>query len=1091
MSEQPQGGEKTISCYADSRWLALAGGMLPSGETAPMLEHANTCASCAAKLAESIRVLHGQATQDEDAMLGQLNSATQQWQCEMGARLAHRSAPSRAPRWLALAAALVIGVGGAIAWLWLRTTQPPFSELAQAYSERRTLELRFPGAAHAAMSRENRGPNQRMNWPSLLEAEARIARRGDSRDQAWLLARARAEVLRRHYREAIATSQTGLEASPDSDDLLSVLAMSLFESGEDGNAADYGKAAELYSRILQNHPMDVVARFNRAIVYEKLQMFREATSDWEEFLRTESQGGWADEARHHLADDRAKLSRFNQPPLSVEPGDIAVLTQLRDAYLASSLDSRSISALSDSFATRYGDWWLRDLISHRDRPGFRDALRALDQAATTNQRGDSVHAAEQGRLAAISFDRQKNPAGEARARFEVIYALRRSSNAVACLEEGRPLAKKLGSLHYYWLHAQALLELASCSVMRSDFTAADSFARAALSEDELRGFASQRMRSLGIRAEGLRAMGHWQEAWQLDVEGLRGCWNGSYPPARAYQFYEDMGYVAESNRDYHLAAALSWEAIAQIQTAGNHSVEAMVHDELGRRSLLAGNARDAEAAFSRGEQIFGQLPQDAMTAFYRATSEIGIARAEAQLGKTREALIRLEPISAGLVGFTNQVVAGRYYRALAEVQQAAENLKAETEAWRSLAEIAEVGLASISSPMDRLQLTEELRDAYRGLIRCALASDQPEKALTAWLSYRSADFGERRLHTVVPEFAQRLKHSTRVVYAEMSDGVAAWSYDDRGVVFHFLRVRPEVLSSLARRFVSDCSDPVSRPEEIREIGRKIFDTLVSPLIGGWDPQRILVLDVDGPAAQIPFEALPLPQGGTLGDLFTLELGPAIDEHRREDSASLDSAVLVAVGAPRITGMDADLFPPLPDSGSEAASVAAMFPLHTLFTENEATPSAVKQALSQATIFHFAGHAMNSPGQTGLILAAEKGAPAAAPGFLSARDLTLATLAHCRIAILSACSTAGMKSQGLAEPDSLPRALLTAGVHQIVASRWPVDSRATHDLMLLFYSELRRGQPTAAALKAANARLRASPNTSHPYYWAAFAVISDS
>jgi len=82
----------------------------------------------------------------------------------------------------------------------------------------------------------------------------------------------------------------------------------------------------------------------------------------------------------------------------------------------------------------------------------------------------------------------------------------------------------------------------------------------------------------------------------------------------------------------------------------------------------------------------------------------------------------------------------------------------------------------------------------------------------------------------------------------------------------------------------------------------------------------------------------------------------------------------------------------------------------------------------------------------------------------------------------------MAGWGISAPENLARAFLRAGVSHVVASRWPVDSRATKRLMLEFYSKLTGGQSVAAALSAARAAIRREPGTSHPYYWSAFSAF---
>ena len=64
----------------------------------------------------------------------------------------------------------------------------------------------------------------------------------------------------------------------------------------------------------------------------------------------------------------------------------------------------------------------------------------------------------------------------------------------------------------------------------------------------------------------------------------------------------------------------------------------------------------------------------------------------------------------------------------------------------------------------------------------------------------------------------------------------------------------------------------------------------------------------------------------------------------------------------------------------------------------------------------------------------------------------------------------------------------AGVREVVASRWAVDSSATRDLMLHFYRELCGGKPPALALGLAERAVRLNGTTNHPYFWAAFSLF---
>jgi CHAT domain-containing protein len=72
-----------------------------------------------------------------------------------------------------------------------------------------------------------------------------------------------------------------------------------------------------------------------------------------------------------------------------------------------------------------------------------------------------------------------------------------------------------------------------------------------------------------------------------------------------------------------------------------------------------------------------------------------------------------------------------------------------------------------------------------------------------------------------------------------------------------------------------------------------------------------------------------------------------------------------------------------------------------------------------------------------------------------------------------------------DPEDLVRGFLRAGVPQVIASRWNVDSAATAAFMDEFYSELLAGGSLAGVLTGAAGKIRSNPDMSHPYYWAAF------
>ena len=106
-------------------------------------------------------------------------------------------------------------------------------------------------------------------------------------------------------------------------------------------------------------------------------------------------------------------------------------------------------------------------------------------------------------------------------------------------------------------------------------------------------------------------------------------------------------------------------------------------------------------------------------------------------------------------------------------------------------------------------------------------------------------------------------------------------------------------------------------------------------------------------------------------------------------------------------------------------------------------------------------------------------------------------------ILSACDTAGeadvqstreagVATGGGTSLDGLVRAFIGAGGRAVLASHWPApdDFNATARLITGLFSA-GAGVSTGEALLLAEQKLMADPLTSHPYYWAGFAVVGDA
>lgn len=199
----------------------------------------------------------------------------------------------------------------------------------------------------------------------------------------------------------------------------------------------------------------------------------------------------------------------------------------------------------------------------------------------------------------------------------------------------------------------------------------------------------------------------------------------------------------------------------------------------------------------------------------------------------------------------------------------------------------------------------------------------------------------------------------------------------------------------------------------------------------------------------------------------------------------------------------------PISADELVEASAVVGRETseLLTGAAFTDTAVKQKsdLGDFRILHFATHGLVTPPRPDCpvkpALLTSFGATGS-DGLLTFDEVFDLAL-DADLVILSACDTAGsasveatraagLSSGGGTALDGLVRAFIGAGGRAVLASHWPApdDYRATERLMNEMF---RRGRTTTLgeALDQSETLLMDDAETSHPYYWAGFALIGDA
>jgi CHAT domain-containing protein len=245
----------------------------------------------------------------------------------------------------------------------------------------------------------------------------------------------------------------------------------------------------------------------------------------------------------------------------------------------------------------------------------------------------------------------------------------------------------------------------------------------------------------------------------------------------------------------------------------------------------------------------------------------------------------------------------------------------------------------------------------------------------------------------------------------------------------------------------------------------------------------LVIEPDDQLGGLAFDALIDDRGGYFGDQrsLTLSLGPYYRKGHRLSAIGPDSRALVVVV--RSSSADAgEALPSLPDAQREGYLIAGKFREAHILNDQEVNAGAVLERLAGSEIFHFAGHALSSPGRSGLLLSGS---------LLRASAFNESRVAKLQLAVLSTCDSEDGSNGSVLDGDSIARKLMGEGVPYVVASRWKVDSAATREFMNLFYDRVMAGDSIAQAMNRAQALLRSRPETAHPFYWSAFATFSST
>lgn len=1139
MPDKPN--RRQASCPRPEVWREIAAGSTDPDLTLTCIEHASRCDTCGPLLRQAVAELSDlrpEMTEAERREISTLESAKPEWQMKLAQRIAGKLAPSPAPvggwrGWLHLPglAALATVVVAASVGSWVYTTRGSADSanryLAQAYTDQRTLELRIPGAAYAPL-RVQKGPAASFigRSPALLKAEALIADRltANPDDPAWLQASGRADVLEGKYDAAVESLRRAVELKPRASDLLLDLGTAYFQRAQsEDRPEDFVAAFEYLSQVLIQQPDNATALFNRAIVAEHQSLYRQALEDWEHYLKVDPNSEWTEEARSHAEIVRTKLKEHQSgakpllPPAQVgDPTredverrverylDAAVQSWLPQAYpehgkAGDPQAQQALFFLADLLAQNHQDNWLADLLKGSSSSSFPSAVAALAQASQSNYSSDynlsHARAVEASRL----FSASNNHAGALRAQFEQTYAEQLTRNLNGCRNHATSGLTAADHQHYSWLQIQFRLEKASCNLLgKDDFGNHEHLSRQSAAEALESGYERLYVRAVYFVADDQINEGDLSGGLRSASDALKHYWSGDMPAYVAYNLYAaTIGWVPEfqSNRQ-HFVFATWLEATSAIDPTDDLLTRAWAHSGAARAAAAIREPKISERESAEAARLLALAPRTPANQDYILWNEIRTADVEGRVGQFEPGIARLTAIQSQIAPHMDKYLEEAFYATLGELELRNHDPASAERAFQPAVESAERRLSSLNSEAERISWSKEAAPVYLGMTEAELVQGHPERSLEyfewylragtrhgkkAESSNRASAPDDGSLYSRIP----LLNHETVLAYAALPDGVALWSYDNRGVKAHWLPDSNRNLRELAGRFYDLAANSKSSSIALRRNARALYDSLIAPFEAQIESDRTLVIEADDWLDRVPFEAL-LDANGR----YLIERAPIVRSHGQDaDSTVLRDTTISASAHALVVGStaaseEAGLIP-LPDISAEVDAVARNFGSSSVLRSSEATLPAVERELEGATVFHFTGHSLANQNGSALLLASavrHEGKPA----MLKADELRRLDLHNLRLAVLSTCNTETGRdgSRGF---NSIAAALQRAGVPHIVGSRWAVDAVETRRFVESFYRDVLSGQSVPGAVRQTARDMIADPRTSHPYYWSAFSA----
>ncbi len=784
---------------------------------------------------------------------------------------------------------------------------------------------------------------------------------------------------------------------------------------------------------------------------------------------------------------------------------------------------RLLKATAISLETRHHDFWLSDLLppdidSLPAASYFQlsQAMQLLAQAAREDLTGDAVEGARMASQARTLFQRLRADvgtrgtngadtslnavarAGDERAAVEYMFALQRQADFSGCRAFGEQLRAQSKfeqeSRRYPWIAAQELVTERICDDTPETRVAGRTLAKMALHLAEANGYRLLSARSRMTKIADAQNAGDGETSERLILATFRELITADPPPIRVVNIIGPLAYTEQDSPRAHMAELSQRETLAWMELADDHPRGAAIRMELAQAKMRIGAMTEAEnqlrQAYAEGSP--SALGKSKGTNF--SESEINLAASMLERGDSEGAARFLNQAAAYMANNSDTWILRRYASIQGQLALSRGHYDVAAQALESdirSSEGKDVRGGDRATAAEYAQLDHDL---YAELAATWLAQGRsPESVLALWERFRLRSRGlpitqchGDALDCEQPALiAQRhqLGSSLLIGQVMLLDRVLIYRVDRNTVSWSQKAVRRQDILDAAQTLERAVSSPYSSSETAAKLGTNLSDALLPQLPASLNPDAALLLEPDPMLQNLSWPVLPT-QVGALGLQYPLAevrsiLTLSSNREGRHNSGFLDGGSALVIGA----SVAGEGEPPLPEAMKEADSVNAFLHSPDLLLGQQATATRVASAIGSATIFHFAGHALQTGSGTELLLAATS--PGEKSPWIDGEFLRRHPPRACRLAVLSACAT-GVREAAWNHPlQDIVETLGALGVPEVVATRWQIDSEAAVPFMDAFYRSLAQGTSVAMALTSARRVESGKSLYANPYYWGAY------